>query len=69
MRKTGRYAWATAQPFVEAGLRQANRDTAGVFLLAAMGMRAGPDEEWVRWAQETYDFDPRTTAILKKRGK
>ena len=69
LRHTGRQAWREARPFLEAGLRQAPRETAGIFLMAALQMRDGPDEEWIAWAERTYEFSDRVRLALKQRKK
>lgn len=67
LRYTGRHSWETARLFIESGLQQANRETAGTFMLAALRLREGPDEQWMDWAEQTYEFTDRVRLALKNR--
>jgi len=67
LRYTGRYTWEKARLFIETGLQQASRDTAGTFMLAALRLRPGPDQSWVDWAEQTYEFSDRVRLALKNR--
>ena len=67
LRYTGRFQWADARPVVEAGLEASTRETRGVFLMTALELQDGPDEEWVRWAQTNYQFSDPVRLLLRKR--
>ncbi len=41
--------------------------TNGHFLMAALGLRPPPDDEWIDWAEQTYEFDDKTRLFLKRR--
>ncbi|MDJ0522408.1 MAG: hypothetical protein QNJ90_10100 [Planctomycetota bacterium] len=64
---TGRRSWDKSRDFIEAGLQAGTVKTNGHFLMAAMGMRPPPDDEWIDWAERTYEFDDTTRLFLKRR--
>ena len=64
---TGRRTWSTARDFIEAGLQAGSVKTNGHYLMAALALRPPPDDEWVDWAERTYEFDDNTRLFLKRR--
>lgn len=66
LRWTGRRSWDSARDFIEAGLQGGTAKTNGGFLMAAVGLRPGPDPEWIDWAERTYEFDATTRLYLKR---
>ncbi len=67
LQSTNRRSWAPSRTFIEAGLQQATTETRGVFLMAALGMKPAPDDDWVQWAERTYQYSDRMRVYLKKR--
>ena len=57
LRWTCRRSWDGAKDFVEAGLQGGSVKTNGALLMAAMGLNPKPDDEWIDWAEQTYEFD------------
>lgn len=67
LRSSGRQRWEQCRGFIERGLQQSPPEAAGVFLLAALEMRPPPDDDWVDWAERTYQFSDRVRMELKRR--
>ena len=68
LRYTGRQAFEAAKPFLERGLQAAAKATAGTFLLTALAMRPPPDEAWIQWAEQRFEFsDEVRLALLRMR--
>lgn len=69
LRNTRRTRFADARAFLESGLRQADKATAGIFLLAALTLDPPCPEAWITWAQRTFRLSDDVRAALIRRKK
>ena len=67
LRYTGRHEFEKARHFLESGLQQATPEATGVFVMAAIGMRPGPDDEWLKWVEQTYQIPGDVRLAIKRR--
>jgi len=67
LRWTGRRTWEASRAFIEAGLQGGNTASNGAFLMAAVGLQPGPDDDWLDWAERTYTFEDKVRVFLKRR--
>ncbi len=71
LRYTGRASFEKARTFLERGLQQASKATAGTFLLTALATKPPPDAAWIAWAEKRYEFseDVRVALMRLREGK
>lgn len=66
LRYTGRHEFDRARTFLESGLQQATPEATGIFVMSALGLRPGPDAEWLTWVEQTYQIPGDVRLAIKR---